>query len=181
MLTTDQRWLLRAVGGWAMRDCLIGPVGVDHLMESMQGCSGSRVRGGPEWLSHGYQCRKGKILSPMFGEPVVTVTKAQLNRYARELPQAITDELRAVRKAMHTGHQRTWEWCRCPYEHTPPNPHSGVCRSYHPSGAQVEAHYAELRRLGARQERALNRALGFEEVTDDEPVGQLELFELGVA
>ncbi len=25
MLTEDQRWLLRMVGGWEMRDCLIGP------------------------------------------------------------------------------------------------------------------------------------------------------------
>ena len=34
-LTSDQRWLLRSVGGWAMRECLIGPAGVDHLMTSM--------------------------------------------------------------------------------------------------------------------------------------------------
>lgn len=157
MLTLDQRWLLLSIGGWAIRDCLIGPAGVDHLMSSMYGGTGSRVEDGPAFLAGGFQCGNGRIVAPMFGDPVVTVTKAQLLRFSRSLPQSVTDELRAGSKAMHAERQRTWEWCRCPYEHTAPNPHSGVCRSYHPTDQQVDQHYAELRRLDAWQDQVVFR------------------------
>lgn len=176
-LTVNQRWLLRVMGSWAIRDCLISPAGVDHLMTSQWGGTGHRVDGAPEWM-HSFQCGNGKIVCPAFTEPIVTITRAQLNRYARELPSSVTDELRAVARAMHAAQQRTWEWCRCPYEHTPPNQHTGVCRSYHPTHQQEDAHFADVHRLDDWQDRALNRALGFVEITDAESVGQLELFEV---
>ncbi|MFV8169674.1 hypothetical protein [Mycobacterium sp. DBP42] len=47
-LTEDQRWLLRAVGGRHMHDCLIGPDGVAELMQSMCSSTGAKVDGGPD-------------------------------------------------------------------------------------------------------------------------------------
>ncbi|MGA5542722.1 hypothetical protein ACPCIR_12795 [Mycobacterium sp. NPDC051198] len=185
-LTEDQRWLLRAMGGWAIRDCLLGPDGVAHLMQSQWGGSGRRLPGGPEWLAYGFDCGRGKIVTGRFGggadrDPVVTITAAQLNRYARNLPRAVTDELREVRRAWNAEYiYGCRDWCHCGHE--------DECQDgrHHPTDDEIDNHYRELRRIKEREGRALDRALGFVEVDEGpvifevdestELVGQLALF-----
>lgn len=95
-LTADQRWLLYFTGGWQIRDCLISPAGTDHLMQSMSGaCGHTGPEGGPEWMT-GWEMRNGKIHSPGRGEPRVVITKAQINAYARSLPESVRAELGRV-------------------------------------------------------------------------------------
>lgn len=175
-LTEDQRWLLRSIGGWTMRDCLIGPEGVQDLMSRCSSSTGSRIDGGPEWLTNGYTCGRGKIVSPWWttdiGRPpakTVTVTTAQLNRYARNLPQDVTDELREVRRAFNTENIRR-DWCRCGREDECHRRNEGdpiYGGRHHPTDEEVDAHYRELRRIQDWQDRVLDRALGFHMVEDD--------------
>lgn len=178
-LTEDQRWLLRSVGGWAMRECLISSGGVMRLMQSMYGSTGHVIEGGPAWLAGGFSCGQGKVVSPGFGEPVVTVTVAQINRYAASLPDELKADLVACRDAQQAEAKRTWKWCHCGREadclrSNAGDPQHG--RRYHPAEAEVQAHYGELARLNDWQDNLLDRALGFEVI--GEPVGQLELFEV---
>ncbi len=175
-LTEDQRWLLRSIGGWAMRDCLLGPDGVADLMSRCSSSTGHRIDGGPEWLANGYTCGRGKIVCPWWttdiGRPPVksvTVTTAQLNRYARSLAQDVTDELREVRRALNAENIRR-DWCRCGREVECHRRNEGdpiYGGRYHPTDEEVDAHYRELRRIQEWQDRVLDRALGFEMVEDD--------------
>ncbi|WP_454231366.1 hypothetical protein [Mycolicibacterium fortuitum] len=99
----------------------------------------------------------------------MTVTTAQLNRYARSLPQEVTDELRAVRRAFNAENIRR-DWCRCGREAECRRRNEGdpiYGGRYHPTDAEVDAHYRELRRIQEWQDRALDRALGFIMVEDD--------------
>jgi hypothetical protein len=158
-LTTDQRWLLFAIGGWTMRDCLLGPAGTDHLMQSMySSCGGSGPDGGPEWLT-GWNTRAGKITAPAFGDVRVVVTTAQINAYARTLPGSIRDDLMACGGAARAAQRRTDGWCHCPWLHTAPNAHSGPCHRYHPSADEDIQHLAAQRAIDAWQDRVLRRAL----------------------
>lgn len=179
-LTEDQRWLLRMVGGWSMREALISPGGVMRLMQSMQGGSGCRIDGGPEWTSGGFQCGQGKVVSPSFGTPVVTVTTAQINRFAASLPDAVKSDLIACRDAAQSESRRTWKWCYCNREADCLRANEGdplYGGRHHPTAAEIAAHYAESRRVNSWLDDVLDRAFGFEQV-DAEPVGQLELFDV---
>lgn len=91
ILTEDQRWLLRIVGGWTMRDCLISPAGVTRLMQSCYGGTRLSTDGYPAHLK-GFECARGKIVSK--GIPVITVTTVQLNKYARSLSAELVAEMR---------------------------------------------------------------------------------------
>lgn len=107
-LTEDQRWLLRMVGGWTMRDCLIGSAGVTRLMQSC--CGGTRVPA-DRYPAHikGFECGRGTIVSR--GIPVVTVTTAQLNKYARSLPADLVAEMReCATAAQRTNILRSRFW-----------------------------------------------------------------------
>jgi hypothetical protein len=169
-LTDDQRWLLFAIGGWAMRDCLIGTHGVDHLMQSCYSAYGHTAPdGGPAWLT-GWETAGGKITAPARGEVRVVVTKAQINSYARTLPPAIVAELTACRSAEIEERTRTKGWCRCPWQDSAPNSHCGPCTRYHPGVEEEQAHLAQCRRIQAWTQAVLRRALR----TD---VGQLTLFD----
>jgi len=176
ILTQDQRWLLRAVGGWQMRDCLIGPDGVDHLMQSMYGSTGVRINGAPDWL-HGFQCGRGKIQS--IGIPAITVTAAQLNRYASRLDAELKAELIKCRGIARTEDERVRKWCHCGRESeclkaNQDDPFWGD--RYHPTASEVDDHYEKYWQIRDRTDDLLDLALGFETV--DEPLGQLKLFEV---
>lgn len=197
-LTEDQRWLLRSIGGWAMRDCLLGPEGVADLMSRCSSSTGHRIDGAPEWLANGYTCGRGKIVCPWWttdiGRPPVksvTITTAQINRYARSLPQDVTDELRAVRRAFNAENIGR-DWCRCGREAECHRGNEGdptYGGMYHPTDEEVDNHYRELRRIQAWQDRVLDRALGFQTVEHDlynpesEPAGHcatsLDEFSIG--
>lgn len=171
-LTSDQRWLLYSMGGWMMRDCLIGPAGTDYLMQSMWGgCGHAHPEGGPTWMTS-FETRGGRVVSPASGQARVVVTKAEINAYARALPTAIRDELIAVRTASTTERSRTDGWCHCPWATTVPNAHSAPCPRYHPTHAEDDAHYAEINRLDELSGQILRRALRLQE----HETGQLDLF-----
>lgn len=99
VLTEDQRWLLRAMGGWAIRDCLTNPeYGWSHLMQSMWGGSSRHREGRPEFLRGGFQCGHGRIVSPGWSreEPQVVITRAAMMRFAKSLPARLVEDLRAT-------------------------------------------------------------------------------------
>jgi hypothetical protein len=173
-LTTDQRWLLYFMGGWQIRDCLISTAGTDHLMQSMSGASRfTGPEGGPEWMT-GWDTRNGKVVSPGRGESRVVVTKAQINAYARSLPESLRADLVALRAEAGAETARTTGWCRCPWADNAPNAHSGPCKRYHPTDEEEDAHYATLRRIDDALDEALWRALAPHEL----PAGQLDLFDV---
>lgn len=168
-LTSDQRWLLFHVGGWSMRECLLGPAGTDYFMQSLDSATGfTGPDGGPPWML-GWNTRGGKITSPWRGEVRVVVTKAQIDAYARALPADVRAELLALRAAAAAERDRTSGWCRCPWSLTPPNDFTDQCDRYHPTDAELTAHHAELNRIAAWNSAALRKALALD-------VGQLHLF-----
>jgi hypothetical protein len=172
-LTTDQRWLLYFIGGWQIRDCMIGTAGTDHLMQSMSGaCGFTGPEGGPEWMT-GWETRNGKISSPGRGPGRVVITKAQINVYARGLCEGLRAELVALRTESGLEAERTRSWCHCPWAETAPNSHSGPCQRYHPTDEEDSAHHATVRRIDEALDDVLRRALNLH----DEPIGQLNLFE----
>lgn len=179
VLTEDQRWLLRAVGGWKMRDCLIGPDGVADLMKSMYSSTAGKVRGGPDWVARGFSCGRGKIVAPWDGA-IVTVTAAQINRYAKTIPDDLIDELKACQRASVANARLRGRFCyctrafgnrdRCGYAWM----RDRIC----PPTEQQEADAsAEYWRVHDWTEDLLDRALGFAVVDEAaELVGQLALF-----
>ena len=111
-LTEDQKSLLLAIGGWQMRDCLLGTHGVDHFMASCSSAYGHRgPDGGPDWLT-GWNTGGGKITAPARGDVRVVVTAAQINAYARTLTEELRAELAACRSAALRESARTAPWCR---------------------------------------------------------------------
>lgn len=168
-LSTDQRWLLAHMGGWAIVDALLSPAGTDHLMQSMWGSNHGLPDDGPQWL-RGWQTRGGKITAPWTGEARVTITSAQLKRFARDLPADIRTELVECRRARTIETQRTYLWCHCPWKEHGPRPEVGPCQRYHPTDAEDDAHRDTERRIRAWESALLRRALGIE-------TGQLALFD----
>lgn len=168
-LTEDQRWLLRMVGGWTMRDCLIGAEGVTRLMQSCYGGSRLSADGYPPHLN-GFECGRGKIVST--GVPVVTVTAVELNKYARSLSADLVAEMRECAKAAHRNNLLRQQFCHCggaPCEYGYLG--SRIC----PPTEQQEADAStEYWRCNDWTDDLLDRALGLG--THTEPVGQLELF-----
>ena len=173
-LTSDQRWLLYFMGGWQIRDCLIGTAGTDRLMQSMSGACGftGGPEGGPDWMT-GWSTRNGKISSPGHGESRVVITKAQINAYARSLPESVRAELIARRAESAAEATRTESWCRCPWAETAPNSHSGPCERYHPTDEEECDHYATVRRIDEALKEALRRAMNLHDLG----AGQLALFD----
>lgn len=177
ILTVDQRWLLRSVGGHEMLDCMIGPDGVSRLMESMYRSSGHPIEGGPAWLADGFECVKSKVVSKR--PPIVSVTVVQINRYAAQLDAALKAELVECRRADRAEAERVWKWCRCGREAECLRANQGdplYGNRYHPSEAEVLEHYEECWRIRDWTDDLLDRALGFE--IAGEQLGQLELFEV---
>lgn len=170
-LTTEQRWLIFAIGGWTMRDCLLSPAGTDHFMQSCYSSSRfSGPDGGPEWLT-GWNTRSGKVTAPQTGPIRVTLTKAQINSYAATLPADIRRELTECRDAADIERQRTARWCHCPWQTNSPNAHSGPCERYHPSDAEDDEHLDRVHDIEDRQTEVLRRALHLQSAGE-----QLDLF-----
>ncbi|WP_074357601.1 hypothetical protein [Mycobacteroides abscessus] len=168
-LTEDQRWLLRMVGGWTMRDCLIGPAGVTRLMQSHYGGTGCGLDGAPSYI-RGFQCGGGKIVTT--GVPVITVTTAQLRKFAQSLPTELVTEMRECAAAAQRNNLLRHQFCRCG---SVPCGFAYMRDRICPPTEQQEADaIAEFWRCQDWTEDLLDRALGF--TTEDEPVGQLELF-----
>lgn len=155
-LTENQRWLLLLMGGWAIIDALCSPAGTKHLMQSSWGgANHTPPEGAPAWL-RSFDTRGNKIVAPCG----VTVTAAQINRYAAALDESIRAELAACQAARQTNTMQGYEWCHCPNEHTAPNAFTGPCTRYHPTGEDEAAHLAEYRRIREWEKDLLRRALG---------------------
>lgn len=168
-LTEDQRCLLRMVGGWAMRDCLIGPEGIARLMQSHYGGTGRRMDGAPAYL-RGFQCGGGKIVSSAI--PVISVTTAQLRKFAKSLPTDLVAEMRECAAAAQRTNLLRRQFCHCGSD---PCGYSYMGDRICPPTEQQEADAkAEFWRCEDWTDDLLDRALGFTTVA--EPVGQLELF-----
>lgn len=135
-------------------------------------CRHTSPEGGPEWMT-GWETCNCKIHSPGRGEPRVVITKAQINAYARSLPESVRAELLALRAEAWTEAARTTGWCRCPWVDTAPNAHSGPCQRYHPTDEEENAHYATLGRI----EDALDEALWLALAPQEPSGGQLDLFD----
>ncbi|WP_234797075.1 hypothetical protein [Mycobacteroides chelonae] len=178
MLTEDQRWLLRTVG-FSLSRALLSDEGLKRLMSSASGYYGTPRDGAPEWMDS-YEVHGGRIVSPVHGRDVrVTVTMQQLRAFGRSIPADLFDELAAIDKAETDERQRTELWCRCHFSKgREPEPHQDFLRRdhYHPTDAEDAAHISVVRDLRERERDCLDAILG---VSDQEPVGQLELFGVG--
>ncbi|MHA7658438.1 hypothetical protein ACX9NJ_23645 [Mycobacterium sp. ML2] len=169
-LSADQRWLLWAIGGWEMRDCLLGPEGTDHFMTSLSSRYGSRApEGAPAWLT-GWDTRNRKITAPARGEVRVVVTAAQINAFAQGLSTNIRAQLQACRTAAQAEQARTAGWCHCPWPDQTPNTHSRPCQRFHPTDEQDLDHDDIADAIHERTADVLRRALGLD-------TGQIALFD----
>jgi len=181
MLTLEQRWLLMTMGGWQIVDALIGPGGVNHLMQSQW--SGNRfepIPGAPEWMTS-WSTGNGRIVSPWGRdtEPRVTVTAAQINRYARTIPDEVRGQLEAIalQRSQHTW--KSYDWCWCGRETECRRANAGdplYGDRYHPTEREISQHHADARRIRAYEGVYLAKALRLT-AADLEPSGQLDLFE----
>lgn len=173
MLTTDQRWLLWAVG-LSITRALIDDAGLDHYMASMHG--GTRhLDDGPDWLTS-FETRANRIIGgPLLGDVRVTVTRAEIRRFRATIPADLLAELKAIDKARLDEHWRTELWCHCRSR----EPHQDFLQRdrYHPTDAEDAEHLAIAMDLIDQERECLRRILG----VDAEPVGQLELFEVANA
>lgn len=177
ILTEDQRWLLRAVGGWIMLDALIGPPGVARLMKSMYGSSGRPIDGGPAWLARGFQCGGGKVVSGSGCAPTVKVTTAQIKAYSRQLGAELLAEMKACQAATNANAVMRGRFCHCGSD---PCGYGYYRDRICPPTEQQEADaLAESWRCRDWTDDLLDRALGFERAEEPEPAGQLELFAIG--
>lgn len=169
MLTPDQRWLMWAIGGWEMRDCLLSPAGVDHFMTSMSSFYGHTApEGCPSWLT-GWNTRNRKVTAPCRGEIRVVLTAAQINAFARQITADVRTRLEDARAAARAEQDRVQGWCRCPWASEAPNAHSGPCRRHHPTDDEEQAHYDICDCIDERLDQALWSALGLDS-------GQLDMF-----
>ncbi|MCV6982136.1 hypothetical protein H7I53_18140 [Mycolicibacterium pulveris] len=177
-LTVEQRWLLMTMGGRQIVDALIGPGGVNHLMQSRWSSSRVRaVQGAPEWMVS-FETRGGKIVSPAFDEPRVTVTAAQINKYAKTIPAEVRSQLEQL--ALDRS-QHTWQindWCLCGREAECLKAHEGdplYGGRHHPSKREYNQHLADGLRIRAYEKVLLAKALRLD--GREAESGQLELFE----
>lgn len=173
-LTSDQRWLLRTVGGWAMLDALISQAGIAHLMTSQQGGTGRATDDGPDWLAGGFQCGGGKIVSPAFGTPLVTVTAAQISEHARTISTALMTQMVDCQQASRRETMRVYGWCRCKSEQCASSTDPIWGGRHHPSEDEWNAHLNTVELLRDFTDKLLDRVL-IGETADD---GQLGLFDV---
>jgi hypothetical protein len=175
-LSEEQRWLLAGVGGWQMADCLAYPNrGIPQLMASMYGASNGRRDGRyPEWLSGGFSCGHGRIVSPcLFRDGVrrVEVTKAQLLAFSRQLNSEVCSRLREVRA---TQQQEAVAWadaCNCAHIEVHEDTNPAWSRRWHPSPERAAAHRTLDRLLDRAVTELVLEACGLA-VTE----GQLAIF-----
>lgn len=179
-LTSDQRWLLLRMGGWPIVWALADDHGLENLRKQRSGYYGTALEGAPEWM-HSYEVQAGKIYSPSHphtADPKVTLTVSQIGRFAKALPAALRDELRACGAASIGETMRTSEWCHCPDAEKCMWRNDWSGPRHHPTDAEDQAHIAEYWRIRDWEDDLLGRALGFAVIDEPEPIGQLELFEV---
>ncbi|AVO21757.1 hypothetical protein SEA_GODPHATHER_55 [Mycobacterium phage GodPhather] len=180
ILTLEQRQLLSVYTPWKLTNVLASvqdraalDAAISDIKSGME--SGTR-RGEPEWLQR-YETRDGRIYGGSWDDQHrVTVTMAQLTRWALEVPAEVRAELAEVRAAKWAERNRTRKWCGC---HDP-----GRCEDsnrgdplwgdrYHYSDTEYQEHLSITWELRDRERSLLAAALGL----GDEPVGQMDLFE----
>ncbi len=174
-LTEDQRWLLRSVGGHQMLGCLAGSDGIDRLMQSKYGSTGHLIEGGPDWLLHGFDCGGGKIVTGTWWttekvDPIVTVTKAQLARFARSLPAELVEEIQRCSAAITANAILRGRFCHCG---STPCGYAYMRDRICPPTEQQEADAtAEYWRVRDWTDELLDRALGFERIAESGDPGR---------
>jgi hypothetical protein len=172
-MTDDQRWLLLHMGGWQIVAALCSSEDVTKLMQSCWGSSAGRSQvsdrpNAPAWLKNcGWDTSGGTITARGVG---VKVKAAEINRYAKQIPDDIKAELLACRNAGTANAVLKYRFCRCG---------SKKCgygylkdRICPPTDAQEREADDEYWRIIDWQDRLLPVALG---LNADAP-GQLQLF-----
>ncbi len=106
-LSEDQRYLLLGIGGWPIVGALGDPeYGIPHLFDSWASATFLRAEallGRPTWKGYGYQTKSGKVAIWTFHDaaPIdVSVSKAQLAKYASTIPKSVVVQLQAVSRAL---------------------------------------------------------------------------------
>lgn len=171
-LTKVQRQLLAVYPASMISDVIInGDGGISRIRAGC--CGGSRLDGP---IRH-YNTSNGKIQAGTFGEdPLVVVTFAQLKAWAASVPAAVREKLAAVRLAQQEEQVRTYKWCHCPRPDECNRRNAGdplYGDRHHPTEEEDQEHLNRVWELRDQERALLDEALGL----DDEPVGQLDLFE----
>lgn len=179
-LTLEQRQLLGVYPSALISDTVVDPErGITNIRN---GCCGGTRHGGPEWLER-FDTHHGRIEGGQFGEePSVTVTFTQLRNWARGVPADLRERIRTVREAEQAEAHRVWKWCQC--HHGDPERAAACVKAnegdplwggrHHPSDAEYEAHLVIVFDLRDQERELLDEVLGL----GDEPVGQMDLFDL---
>lgn len=148
-LTSEQRAVLRNLGGWSIADALLGPErGAAALRSSMWGGTYSH-----DGLHAWFQCEKrGIVVRDRLadGPDLLLVRWSEIARYAATMPASVRDELRAARD----HHRAVNVAYACRHDHFPP----GATRPPFNQG-EFDAHMAEWLPAVERLTAALNAAL----------------------
>ena len=180
-MTEEQRWLLMHMGGWQIVGALCSPDGVKALMTSRWGSTGGGRPSdqAPEWLDGcGWETEAGKITPKWLrgkpaGAPTFTITAANINRYAAQLPDDIKAELIDCRDQGTANAVLSHRFCRCGSD--PCGYRYLKDRICPPTPEQENQARADYWRIRALEHVVLAKALGLNRPADD----QLELFEVG--
>lgn len=175
-LTADQAGLLaRHAGGWLLAATIVDPdYGISSLKSRAGGCSWPPGCHPELPYNRTHTDPAGIVGRTSAGNTVVRVSFTEIRRWAREVPEPVESELRAVFKGMADERNRTINWCHCPWQDEAPSPHTSPCTRYHPSDDEDQRHRDVERGLDDRQDELVETALG---LTDDTP-RQLDLFEV---
>lgn len=179
MLTKQQRELLWAYPAAMITSTIVDP---DHGISRIKSGQCGGMRRDVEWLEH-FETGPTGIQGGTWDEPKrVVVTFSQLKSWARSVPADMREKLRTVQHAQQAEAQRVYKWCHC---HHGDAEKAARCEKsnegdpfwggrYHPTDAEDEGHLVIYFDLIDQEKELLEQVLGL----GDEPVGQLDLFEM---
>ncbi len=172
MLTREQRQLLGVYPASMIADTIIDQEG--GIARIRAGCCGGSRLDGP--IRH-FNTHGGQIKAGTFGdEATITVTFAQLKRWAASVPAELRDQIKAVRSAQQKEAARSYKWCHCPDPEGCRRSHEGdplYGGRHHPSEGEYDEHLEIVFDLRDQERDLLDKALGLA----GEPAGQLDLFD----
>lgn len=157
-LTEDQRHLLTAYDPGLLAGLIRNPEHSLARIKSSHVGGSARRHNGPEWLRW-YETGGSGIKGGEHDNWRVTITWAQLSRWAATVPDDIRAKVIANHAEWAEERDRTDGWCRCPWQTEAPNAHSQPCNRYHPTDAEDNEHTARALRINSYQRAFVGQAI----------------------
>lgn len=160
-LTEDQRHLLTAYDPGLLAGLIRNPEqGLGRIKSACAGGS-ARRHNGPEWLRW-YETGGAGIKGGLHGDWRVTITWAQLSRWAATVPDEIRAKLVANHAEWAEERDRTDRWCRCGRAQECLRRNAGdpiYGDRHHPTDAEDNEHTARVLRINAYQRVFVGQAI----------------------